>query len=54
MEVSLLWRSFPNITDCIGKKEKLDTRLHSLDRARLRRGPEDFDGSRGVSSLCPQ
>jgi hypothetical protein len=31
---------FPNITVCIGKKEKLDTRLHSLDRARLRRGPE--------------
>jgi hypothetical protein len=40
MVVSLLWRSSPNITVCIGRKGKLDTRLHSLDRAHLRRGPE--------------
>jgi hypothetical protein len=35
-----LWRSSPNITVCISRKGKLDTRLHSLDRARLRRVPE--------------
>jgi hypothetical protein len=40
MVVSLLWRSSRNITVCIGRKGKLDIRLHSLDRARLRRGSE--------------
>jgi hypothetical protein len=39
MVVSPLWRSSQNITVCIGKRGKLDVRLHSLDRARLHRGP---------------
>ena len=34
----LRWRSSPNITVCIGKRGKLDVRLHSLDRACLCRG----------------
>jgi hypothetical protein len=35
MVVSPLWRSSRSITVCIGKRVKLDMRLHSLDRARL-------------------
>jgi hypothetical protein len=38
MVVSPLWRSSQSITVCIGKRGKLDMRLHNLDRAHLPRG----------------
>jgi hypothetical protein len=54
MVVSLLWRSSLSITVCIGRKGKLDTRLTVWIVHVYAEDQKDFDGSRGVSSLCPQ
>jgi hypothetical protein len=39
MAVSPLWKSSQNIIVCIGKRGKLDMRLHNLDHAHLHRRP---------------
>jgi hypothetical protein len=53
MAVSLQWKSSPSNTVCTGRKEKLDIRLHNLVVHFHAEVQEDFDGSRGVGSLCP-